>query len=412
MSELGLGARLDSRLRQERKRYTLGFLLLLSLILLIVSRHSAEASVFQKARDNVADVAAPLLEVLSGPIQSFNRVWGSVEDYFGVIEENRRLKEERADLLRWRARAVMLEGLIADYEALLNKEPDPPVEYLTAKVIGEIDGPFVDSMIVNVGRRQNINPGQAVVDAYGLIGRVLSSGERASRVLLLSDLNSKIPVYIEGADEQAILSGRNEGAPILEFVDAVDVSAFQQGQRIVTSGKGGVLPRGLPVGVISSTGGEAATVALYSNFDRTEFVRVLQYDFPTEVQPGETEVGADSEDEAAEETGEAAQENTVTERPAPPVETPATPIVENAPTATRPVAANAAPEPAPTSRQTEEAAAAVAAALEAETDAPSVGDPAPQTTGNALFATTPSAPPASGVGTPRASDGAPEEGGG
>ncbi|MEM8988660.1 MAG: rod shape-determining protein MreC [Pseudomonadota bacterium] len=276
---------------QADKRYMIVSLMVVALLLLVVSRHSAEASVFEKARESVTDAAAPVLNILSGPIKAIGDAIGSVQDYFGVIEENRMLKEEQAELLQWKAEALRLRDLLSKYDRLLSLEAPPEIAHVQGHVVGESNGPFLRAMIVNVGADQDIERGQAVIDDYGLVGHVVTAGRKASRILLLTDLNSRIPVYIEEADIQAILGGRYDEAPRLEFLDTADLTGLAEGQRVLTSGRGGVLPRGLPVGVIGGIGEDGATVELYSDYDRTDVVSVLRYDFPTDVTPVETPFG-------------------------------------------------------------------------------------------------------------------------
>ena len=123
-----------------------------------------------------------------------------------------------------------------------------------------------------------MHKGQAVINNEGLTGRVVSAGQHSARILLLTDLNSRIPVIMESSREKAVLAGDNTPHPRLKFL-AVD-ARVNVGDRIVTSGQGGVFPPGLPVGVVSLVSEERALVQPYVNWDRLEHVTVLDYTLP------------------------------------------------------------------------------------------------------------------------------------
>jgi rod shape-determining protein MreC len=141
---------------------------------------------------------------------------------------------------------------------------------------------------INVGRDGSVEPGAVALDGGGVVGRVISTGRSAARILLLTDLASRVPVYIEGAETpekdedddedreekivRAILVGDNENAPLVEFVNEID--DIESGRRIFTSSDGGIFPKGLPVGEIEREGDEIRA-RLAANFDRLEFVRIL-----------------------------------------------------------------------------------------------------------------------------------------
>lgn len=269
---------------KRENRVVLVFLLALSVVMSVTSLYTAQASVFDKARKSVLDASAPVLQVLSGPVRLFDHVVGDVRDYFGVVGENRRLKEQVAELQAWRHEALRLRETIARYDRIMNLQTPPEAKYIDALVVGASNSEYRHTMIVNAGARASVEDGAAVVDDYGLIGRVLFVANKASRILLLTDINSRIPVFVEGADVHAIMVGRNARRPRLQFVESSEPVTLKRGERVITSGRGGALPRGLPVGVIGEVSDDGASVALYANFDRTEQVRVINYDFPLDVE--------------------------------------------------------------------------------------------------------------------------------
>ena len=266
-------------IREISNRVSLVFMLTLAAALLLLGR--AETYVFDRTRQIVTDLAAPALEVASRPVAAVRRIIERTDEYAYVFDENERLRAENARLLAWKEAALKLEAKTARYEALLNVQVDPSIKYVSGRVVSDNGGPFVDTVIVNVGRAQGVKSGDAVIDTDGMIGRIVSTGEKASRVLLLTDLNSRIPVVIEPAHYKAILSGDNTDWPRLEYL-AVK-SSVSPGDRVVTSGDGGLIPPGLPVGLVIQTNDGLLRVQSFADRDRLDFVRVLKYAFPTDV---------------------------------------------------------------------------------------------------------------------------------
>ena len=267
--------------RRANSRFVLLLLILVSGILLLFSLYAAKASVFEKARETVIDASTIILKPLSGPIAFVQDVIGNVEDYFGVLEENKALREENAELRQWMDEALALRQTVAAYEELQSYKAPPDATPIDAFVIGEANDAFTHSMIVNAGRRDGVRRDQAVVDDRGLIGHIVDAGVFSSRILLLTDIQSRIPVFIEGAEVEGILVGRSQGRPVIEFTENSEPVELAVGQRVLTSGTGGVMPRGIVVGAISRIRDEEAVVELNANYTRTRMVRVINFDFPT-----------------------------------------------------------------------------------------------------------------------------------
>lgn len=287
----GLGRRADSR-------FVLLLMMLASVVLLLSSLYSAEASVFRKARESVLDAAAPLLEALARPISYVQDIVGEVRDYFNVLEQNQALREENAELRQWMNEALRLRETIAVYERLQTYHAPPESLPIDGFVIGESNDAFARSMLVNVGAADGVKRDQAVVDDMGLVGRIVEVGAHASRILLLTDIQSRVPVYVEEAAIEGILVGRTKARPAIRFTESSEKVSFSPGQRVLTSGAGGSMPRGLAVGVIAGERDGEAIVDLYANYARTRMVRVLAYEFPAfEPAPATERQESEAEDE-------------------------------------------------------------------------------------------------------------------
>ncbi|MEL6112850.1 MAG: rod shape-determining protein MreC [Pseudomonadota bacterium] len=266
--------------RKTPPRITMIVFLVASLFLLLSSFYTAEASIFKKARASVLDAAAPILSVLSAPINGVSNVVGEVHDYFDVVEENRALRQENAELRQWMEEALALRDVVAVYEGLQTYQPAPETRPIDAHVIGDSNDAFVKSMVVNAGARNRVKEGFAVVNEAGLVGRIIDVSRRASRVLLLTDIQSRVPVYVDGAELEGILTGRSRQRPTITFTRTVLEDPVREGAAVFTSGAGGVIPRGLPVGQVARIDDDAIEIDLYADYTQTRLVRILDYQFP------------------------------------------------------------------------------------------------------------------------------------
>lgn len=273
-----------------RSNSNVGLLLfsLVSLILLLSSLYAAEASVFKKARETALEAASPVLAAFAGPIGWVQDRVGDIGDYFRVLEQNKALREENAALRQWEEEARSLRGVIAALEELDAYKAPPDARPINALVIGEANEAYAHSMIVNAGARDGVARGFAAVDERGMIGRIVDVSDNASRILLLNDIQSRIPVFVEGSYVEGLLMGRSTSKPAIAITMLANADRIEPGQRVITSGAGGVLPRGLPVGVIASVSKEEAVVDLAADYARTRLVRVINYQFP-EIAPAPEE---------------------------------------------------------------------------------------------------------------------------
>ena len=235
----------------------------------------AETILVEKTRQVVTDAAAPILDMASRPVATARALVEEVGDLVDIRAQNARLAEDNARLLQWRSAAARLEVENERLRGLLKYKPGPEASFVSARVVADTGGTFAHSLILNAGAVDGIGKGQAVMSDDGLVGRMAGVGHRAARVLLITDLNSRIPVLIEPSHTRAILAGDNTARPRLIHLPPGAVASV--GDRIVTSGHAGVFPPGLPVGVVVTTGGGASQVRPHAARDRLEYVRVVNY---------------------------------------------------------------------------------------------------------------------------------------
>jgi rod shape-determining protein MreC len=246
--------------------------------LLAVSRGQTELT--HSLRGAVDDFAAATMQVFAAPAAEANRWIEGVGTFLTVYEDNARLRDENVRLRMALGELGELQRKVRRFEELLRVPTEAPVAGVAGRVIADLSGPFVRSMLVNVGSTDGVSRGQAVVDDRGLLGRVIGTGKRSSRILLLTDLNSRIPVIIEGANLKAILVGNNTDRPTLEYLPPG--SQLTAGSRVLTTADGGALPPGIVVGVVEK-GKRSPRVQLSTSERRADFVRILRYMAPVDV---------------------------------------------------------------------------------------------------------------------------------
>ena len=251
--------------------------------IIIVLLGKAESSVFNSARAKLSDWSAPLLENVREPLSAFQQWTDGIGTLFHVYGENARLRREIAELRKWQDVALGLEQRVHRYELLVNAVPDPELPSISARVIGQSSRPFIKTMILNAGKNQSIRPGEAVLDDRGLIGRIYLAGEKTAWVLLLTDLNSRVPVVVAPSHRRAILTGDNSPSPQLAL--DLDGGPVKAGDRVMSSGDGGLLPPDLPIGEVVAEGHELRVV-LFADPDASDYVHILDYTAPVEPLPG------------------------------------------------------------------------------------------------------------------------------
>lgn len=244
-------------------------------VLLVMSR--IDHGVVDGARDWFVDRTAPVLEAASIPAIKARHVMDRVKAYAGLFGEIDRLTAENAGLKQYEWRAKTAEQKLVQLRALLNAVEEPALHYVTGSVIADARGPFMRSALINLGRDHGVRVGYAVVNGDGLIGRTVDAGASVARVLLLNDLNSRIPVLVGPAGIRALAVGDNSAVLQLELVP--DGAVLQAGDEVYTSGSDGVLPRGLRVGAVAGTPG-AYRVRPHADLSALDAVSVLFFDTP------------------------------------------------------------------------------------------------------------------------------------
>ena len=239
------------------------------------SHDSMKAGAYDAARHAADAVSAPVGEALTAPVRWTHDGLDYARGYLFAVSENRRLKAELAQAQGWRDQLVAAQLDNERLRAVLGIRTDPPLPHVAAETIADARGPFANTRLANVGRDKGVTEGNPVVSEHGLVGRIVGVSDHVSRILLLTDAESRTPVLLLRTNGRAILSGDGGGSPKLDYVRSAD--ALREGDRVLTSGDGGVFPRGLPVGTVVRGFDGGWRVSLDSDAAPIDYVQILLF---------------------------------------------------------------------------------------------------------------------------------------
>ena len=240
----------------------------------------------ERVRAGLIDRFVPSFEWTLTPVAAGARMLSDLRSYARVHAQNEELRRELRRMEGWREVAAQLEQKNARLLALNNVRLNPRLSFVTAEVMADSGSPFQRSVTINVGAADGVADGAAAVDGLGLVGRVAGVGARSARVLLLTDASSRVPVVVLPAGQRALLSGDTTAAPVLDFLDQAD--EIRPGDRIVTSGDGGLFPADVPVGRVMVAGDGRPRARLAADYRALRYARLLRLAPPPVVLgPGE-----------------------------------------------------------------------------------------------------------------------------
>jgi rod shape-determining protein MreC len=228
----------------------------------------------ERFRSALVDRFVPSFAWVMVPVTRLTVMVEGFQSYASLYSQNQELRRELQQMKAWKEAALQLEQKNAKLLDLNQVHIDPALTHITGVVLADSGSPFRQSVLLNVGKRDGVVDGWAVMDGLGLVGRISGVGATTSRVVLLTDSNSRIPVTIEPSGQHAILQGDNTAIPPLEFVETPD--AIRPGDQVVSSGDGGVFPAGLLVGQVAEGPDRRLKVRLAADYERLDFLRVLR----------------------------------------------------------------------------------------------------------------------------------------
>ena len=228
----------------------------------------------ERFRAQVTDKIVPSFDWAMAPVTGSINLFRDFQSYQRIAEQNQELRRELRKMQSWKEAALQLEQENARLLDLNNVRLDPRLTFITGVVMADSGSPFRQSVLLNVGARDGLVDGWATMDGIGLVGRISGVAQNTSRVILLTDASSRIPATIQPSGQRAIIAGDNTAAPPLDFIESPDL--VRPGDRVVSSGDGGVFPAGLVIGQVASDPGGRLRVRLAADYERLEFLRVLR----------------------------------------------------------------------------------------------------------------------------------------
>ncbi|MDW4549907.1 rod shape-determining protein MreC [Defluviimonas sp. D31] len=228
----------------------------------------------ERFRAAFIDRVVPNLDWALLPVTKFVDMVEGFQSYASLYEQNQELRRELQQMKAWKEAAVQLEQQNAKLLAQNQVRLDPKLTSVSGVVLADAGSPFRQSVLLNVGARDGIVDGWATMDGLGLVGRISGVGQTTARVILLTDASSRIPVTIQPSGQKAMLVGDNSAAPPVEFLESPE--QVRPGDRVISSGDGGVFPAGLLVGQVELDKDRRLRVRLAADYERLNFLRVLR----------------------------------------------------------------------------------------------------------------------------------------
>lgn len=269
----GRAARTATPERGLAQRLPFAIFTAVSFGLLIVSK--IYPTLNERVQGVLIDVAAPVVDVMGEPVTAIRGFGTAVADTLNGAEKVETLRAENEKLRRWRNVAMRLDIENAQLRALMRVSEEMRVPAIATRVVSDPGGPFVRAILLDAGVGKGVSKFQPVMDQSGVVGRIVTVGRQSSRALLVTDLNSRIPVFIRRTGDRGILVGDNSDRPKLAYLPMQ--SSAKVGDEVFTSGDGGIFPAKLPVGVVDFVEGSTVRVKLAADLSRLDFVNVMAY---------------------------------------------------------------------------------------------------------------------------------------
>ena len=267
--DVGIAIRSAFLRKGTQQRFSLFVLIILSVVLIFFEK--IDLKPLSYSRSFIKDVIYRGSEIVSIPSKGLSNFSRYAEEHINLYDSYNILKEENNNLKNKISEADYLELENAQLRKLINEQVESSANFLSARVLIDKQSPYLNSFIINIGGNKKLKNGMAVLDGKNFIGRTLDVNFFSSRVLLVSDLNSKIPVVSEPSAVHGILTGHGTSTPSLEYLP--ENHDIKDGDKIYTSGKEGIFIPGIPIGKVKMEE-EIAKVLLFSDLSQITFVNI------------------------------------------------------------------------------------------------------------------------------------------
>ena len=267
--DVGIAIRSAFLAKGTKQRFSLFALVILSIIFIFFE--TIEAKPLNYLRSFIKDTIYRGTLVVSTPSRTANSFFDYIDEHMSLYGNYEELKIENNKLKDSISKSDFLELENTQLRKLIDEQIASPSNLVSARVMIDKQSPYLNSFIINIGSNKNVKNGMAVLDGKNFVGRIVDVNFFSSRVLLVSDLNSKIPVIIEPSGHHAILSGRGTNEPTLEYFP--ENHAFQDGDKVYTSGKEGIFSPGIPIGEIKIEK-DVIKTSLFSDLSQITFINI------------------------------------------------------------------------------------------------------------------------------------------
>jgi len=271
--DVGIVIRSAFLAKGSKQRFSLFVLVILSVAFLFVE--TIETKPLNYVRAFIKDTIYRGSLVVSLPSKGFGSFTNYINEHANLYENYRELKEENTELRDNISKTDFLELENTQLRKLIDEQVSSPSNLISARVMIDKQSPYLNSFIINVGSNKNVKNGMAALDGTNFIGRIVDVNFFSSRVLLVSDLNSKIPVITEPSAHHAILSGHGLSEPTLEYLP--ENHNIEDGDKVYTSGKAGIFSPGIPIGMVKIEN-EITKVLLFSDLSQITFININSED--------------------------------------------------------------------------------------------------------------------------------------
>jgi len=258
--------------KKDKQKFSLLTLLFLSIFVIVLSNYNFK--IIELVKIGINEVTYRVSFLVSLPENKIQNINSQIKDHIKIYDNYKNIESELKKLKQKQLSNNFLKMENEKLRKLINESIES--DELLAKVLIDKDSPFLKSIILNKGTKDKLKIGMAVVDEIYLVGKVIEVNFTNSRVLLLSDLNSKIPVILEPIGIQAVVSGTGGGEGKIQYTKEEYSNKIKSQDIIVyTSGLGGIFKPGLPVGKISSD--NIGKINFFSDFKQLEYVKVISH---------------------------------------------------------------------------------------------------------------------------------------
>ena len=267
--DFGIAVRSAFLRKGTKQRFSLFVLSIISIMLLFFD--SMESKPINFVRSFVKDTIYRGSLIISSPINGISYISNEVTNHFRLYKEHSELQKNYKNLKNSISKSEFLELENIQLRKLIDEQTSSSGNYTSSRVMLDKQSPYLNSFIINSGSNKGIKNGMAVLDGKNFIGRIVDVNYFSSRVLLVTDLNSKIPVITEPSGNHAILSGHNNRATTLDYLP--EKNSISNGDKVYTSGKEGIFSPGIPIGEVKIKLNEV-NVSLFSELTQVTFVNI------------------------------------------------------------------------------------------------------------------------------------------